>query len=513
MTTTTTSGVDPSTVPPFPVVHLRVTDDGRAEFDGTPVDTEGNPIDALVKRAAHVAASRPMRAVRAVAHHGDHRWTMVIDADGNTYDLPETIGGATAHRGRSVPARGTHDARDGDDARFRKMLAAGTAGALLLVGLGGGTIYALNHREAPTGPTEPVAAPAGESPVVPVPGLTRRATWVSPPLAEVAAAGGDGTDRAPVVTTDDQVIAVTATDDATALTGMRAKDGATLWTSPLPEDLTAGPQNAVTGGHEAIAATTSSQLLIWPATGADTPAAYDLPTGSTLVPHSPVPVVWNEDARQAHILTDTGLAARVMPAEARPLIGRPNGTVIAADDAGHWWPLTAAETAPEPEALQPPQTGATPTGIIGVVGRTVLYGWRKGGPEDTTAGGWITGYAAEKEMHPAWNAPVSTIPASDQLAFSPDGTWAIAGALAIDPDSGAVRRLNQQWQTTGMTDSAAWSLESTPAYRADRLETPKTIVTPPEDAAGVPVDETKTHALLIAPDQDQTRIYALKKAR
>ena len=31
--------------------------------------------------------------------------------------------------------------------------------------------------------------------------------------AEVAAAGGDGTDRAPVVTTDDQVIAVTATDD------------------------------------------------------------------------------------------------------------------------------------------------------------------------------------------------------------------------------------------------------------------------------------------------------------
>ena len=30
-------------------------------------------------------------------------------------------------------------------------------------------------------------------------------------LAEVAAAGGDGTDRAPVVTTDDQVIAVTAT--------------------------------------------------------------------------------------------------------------------------------------------------------------------------------------------------------------------------------------------------------------------------------------------------------------
>lgn len=484
---------DPTSVPSFPVVNVRVhaDDDGhmRGELDGQPVDVDdGDPITSLMKAAAGIASTRPMRAVRVSATDtSDTTWLMVVHSDGRSWDL------------------NTSETPDGKKSRLNaagitnRTLAVLVAGTLTLSVGGLGAAWALSSRDAPTSYT-PTAAPAGEAPVVPVQGWARRAAWVSPELERSSA------DSA-VLSTKDSVIATLATADGPAIGALRPDDGATLWTSPLPGSLSGPPQLSSYDGREAIVAATDNKLLVWPNNGspgaAPTPTTWDFTEASvTLVPRSPSPVLANDDSNTALVLNGSRLEKRIVPAGAHVIRADDEGGVTAVDEIGHWWKLTAESTAPSPTMLQPPSYGAQVQEVLGVAGRTLIVSWTKG--EDETV---LAGYAIENKMKSVWRTKIDGRPTSNDFTVAPNGTWAIAGNTAVRAESGKTRALPENWRTLGMTNDAAWSRD----HVTPKLGHAREIDQPVDDPTGVPVATTSDgRGLIIANSNQAVRLYALE---
>ncbi|WP_346008610.1 hypothetical protein [Janibacter terrae] len=493
-TTDATTGeetFDPSSIPSFPIVNVRVRadDDGHmhGELDGQPIDVDdGDPITSLMAAAAKIAATRPMRAVRVSATDtSDTTWLMVVHADGRSWDLDTSD--APAESKRRLNAAGITN-------RTLALLAAGT----LTVAAGGlGAAWALSSRDGQSVST-PTAAPAGEAPVVPVQGWARRAAWVSPELEQSDAENS-------VLSTKNSVIITLATDNGPALAALRSDDGATLWASPLPGSLTGAPQLSSYDGREAVVAATDSKLLLWPNSpgAAPSPTEWEFTEASvTLVPRSPVPVLANDDTNTALVLNGSRLEKRVVPAGAHVIRADDKGVVTAVDEVGHWWHLTNETTAPSPTMLQPPTYGAQVQEVLGVAGRTLIVSWSYG--DDATM---LAAYATENKMKPVWQTKITGKPTSNDFAVSPDGTWAIAGTTAVRAESGKTRALPEDWKTLGMTNDAAWAQD----YVAKKLDHARKIDEPVDDPAGVPVATTDDGRGLIIANSDQTtRLYALE---
>lgn len=485
---------DPATVPSFPVVNVRVRADEnghmQGELDGQPINVDdGDPITSLMSAAAEVAATRPMRAVRVSATDtSDTTWLMVVHADGRTWDLDDSA--------EPKPKKGGRNAAG----MTNRGLAALVAGTLLLAAGGLGTAWALSSREGQTIYT-PTAAPAGEAPVVPVQGWARRAAWVSPELEQ------SNTDS-PVVSTQTNVVATLSTPQGPVLGALRPEDGATLWTSPLPGPLSGPPQVSSFEGREAIAAATDDKLLVWPNNGspgvAPVPTTWDLSEASvTLVPRSPVPVLADDDSDTALVLHGRELEKRVVPAGAHVIRADDQGTVTAVDDGGRWWHLTDESTAPSPAELKPPTSGATVHEVLGVAGRTLIVAWS----DEDSDGAILVGYATENKMKQVWQAEADTKPSSSDFTVSPDGTWAVAGNISVDAESGDTRTLPEDWRTLGITNAAAWSQD----YVANKLENARNLDEQVQDPAGVPVATTRDgRGLILATSNQATRLYALE---
>ncbi|QGX08812.1 hypothetical protein EEW87_17560 (plasmid) [Janibacter melonis] len=477
---------DPRSVPAFPIVNVRLyrTEDGAVtgEVDGADVDVDPDaPIDSVMRHAQDAAATRPMRAVRVTATDVDGKtWPMVVHADGRTWDLDTT----------PEPER---------TGMRRSVVAAIAAGTLVLAGAGlGGAWYIAAHQDPPTA-TAPVAAPAGEAPVVPVAGWARRAAWVSPAINVPS-------DGAPLLVTDSTVVATLDDGPSAQLAALRPDDGATLWTVPIDNRVTGSPQQVAYQGREGIAVATGDALTIWPnSTTEPNPTTWEISEpGLTLVPTSKIPLLASTETLTALVLQGDALQQRVLPAGAQPLVATDDAAVLAADDSGRWWTLTSEQTAPSPETLTAPSPKATPLGIVGVAGRTLVYAWQDRGQ---TA---LTGYATESSMEPAWSVVISEDVDADDFAASPDGSWAIAGTTAIESETGTIRALPEDWSTAQITDEAAWSTAGD-GYRAERMKPAQRIPGGADvDPQGIPVATAGDRGLIIASTGQAQRIYALE---
>lgn len=478
---------DPRSIPAFPVIHLKVTTDKdgthHGQVDGQPVTVDqSDPIATLMGHARAEAATRPLRAVRVSATDAsDTTWLMAVHADGRTWDVDRP------------------DAQTPDGRISKRTVAAVAAGTLAVATLGLGTAWAISSRQEPPPPT-PTAAPAGEAPVVPAQGWARRAAWVSPTLA-------DSGDEASVLTTGKTVITTLATDHGDQLAGLRSRDGATLWTTDLPDG--SGPVQMTSYQHrEAIAAATDGSLTIWPNNGRPgappQPTTWDYPeSGLDLVETSPVPILTSDDSDNALVLNGKRLEKRVLPAGSTPITADEKGRVTAVDDSGHWWTLTKGATAPSPSGLQPPAFGAEVEDVIGLAGRTLIVSWST--KKDDVI---LAGYATEAQMEPVWTTKVPDRPTADDLHVSPDGSWATVGATSINTETGRTHSLPDDWQTIGITNQAAWSKEAV----AKKLGQAHQTATDLEDPSGAPVATTKDGLGLIAAAKNNgstSRIYAL----
>lgn len=478
---------DPRSIPAYPVVNVRLLtdDDGHVvgEVDGEPVPVdEDDPIASLMGHAQDAATKRPMRAVRVTATDLDDRtWPMVVHADGRTWDLDST----------PAPQR---------PGLSRRLAAALTAGTLALAGvcLGGSWWIASRQDSAP--PPTPTAAPPGEAPVVPVTGWARRAAWVSPAIA--VPSDGD-----PLIVTDSTILTTTEAGSTDQLTALRPTDGATLWSTPLDGRATTAPQLVEQDGRDAVAVATRDSLTIWPnGQAAPDPTTWPLPQpGLELVPTSRVPLLADTDAHTALVMTGTSLESRVLPADAQPLAGTSTGAVLAADNEGNWWSLTNETTAPAPQRLPRPTKDASAASLLGATGDTLLYAWAA--RDGSTI---VAAYDLSDEMAPLWDTSIygnHTDP--DALDVSPDGTWATLDNAALDTATGALRLLPEDWQTTRITNEAAYST-SGDGIVAPKMQPADDLGLDDLDPEGIPVATAEGRGLIVAETDQTSRIYALE---
>lgn len=328
----------------------------------------------------------------------------------------------------------------------------------------------------------------------PVQGWTQRAAWASDPVAT-----GQNTpaDVLPV----DGAIATTLTDEDTAsIATLDPSTGEVLWADDLDEPLT-GRLQAIGPKRDALAATTAHSLSIWenPSDPEAQPARWTFSEADVMpVPGGEVPVLFNADTATALTVHEGQLLRRALPGGTRAVAALPNGDVLAVSKDGHWWSVGSDRG--QGSLLQPPTYGAQVKSIVGVVGTTLLVTWTSG-----TKGTTVAGYAVGDSMSPTWH--VENVPGdTTHLTASPDGTWAIVGAAALDVATGAPTYLPKGWKTMRMTNEAAWSRE----HAAPKLDPARVLDKPVEDLAAIPVATTRDGRGLVVHDADDaTRILAL----
>lgn len=474
---------NPREVPAFPTVHVRATtdEDGmvRGEVDGLPVPVDQErPTHSLMVEATKKAAARPLRAIRVSATDAqDTTWLMVVHADGRTWDVNDLDDKNPSGTGMSKRAVG-----------------AITAGTLFFAAAGLGSAWAISANTGDEAPPAPVAAPSGEAPVVPVQGWARRAGWVSPPLA-------DGAGHEPPAFLTKAGVITTLAKEGGSLAALRPEDGATLWTKPLPDDLTAPPQATTFQGREAIAAASKNTLTVWPATTGPSPTQWEFAEADMeLVESSRIPLLASDETSTALVLHGTTLKKRILPAGATPLTADDEGRVVAVDDHGRWWRLSSEDTAPRPTQLQPPTFGAEVDEVLGIAGRTLLVAW------EDASGSHVSGYATENSMKPVWSERVNDRPRAKDVDIAPNGSWAVIGETAVQTETGSAKTLPQGWKTLGMTNAAAWSQE----HMVPRRGKVKELEDEVEDEDGVPVATTRRHGLIVAEDSKGLHVFALE---
>lgn len=328
----------------------------------------------------------------------------------------------------------------------------------------------------------------------PVQGWTQHAAWASDPLAT-------GQDTPADVLPVNGAIATTLTDEgAERVAALDPSTGEALWADELDEPLT-GRLQAVGPKRDALAATTAHSLSIWknPSDPEAQPARWTFSEADVMpVPGGEVPVLFNADTATALTVHDGKLLRRALPGGTRAVAALPNGDVLAVSKDGHWWSVGSDRG--EGSLLQPPTYGARVKSIVGVAGTTLLVTWTSG-----TEGTTVAGYAIDDSMSPTWH--VKNVPGdTTHLTASPDGTWAIVGAAALDVATGAPTYLPKGWKTVRMTNEAAWSRE----HVAPKLDPARVLDKPVEDLDAIPVATTRDGRGLVVHDADDaTRIIAL----
>ncbi|EKA62759.1 hypothetical protein B277_01040 [Janibacter hoylei PVAS-1] len=339
------------------------------------------------------------------------------------------------------------------------------------------------------------------SPVAPVHGWTSQAEWVSSPIAVEG--------RAPTVLLREGAVITTTGDvaqpDITALSGA---DGSQLWSSRVDGPLTGPPQLITWEDRPAVIAATSNELYLWPHLGSGGTA----PTVQTwtfteadvrLVEGSPVPLLANEETLTALVLHDGALRRRTLPSGGSPVGADDEGRVLSVGTTGHWWQSGDGGEVSTGTLLAPPAYGSLPGSVLGVAGTHLVVNWTRN--NRTTH---LVGYDVTDLMAESWTTTVPGRVGADDFAASPDGSWAVAGSVAVDLGTGTTEPLASGWETLRVIDDRAWSPRHT--------TTKGGVVTPlPEavpDPDGVPVGVTGSGlGLVVAADEDgRSRIYALR---
>lgn len=505
----------------------------RADGTGTVVlDGETHPVAGADVAAARQQASTLLLqhahahgvVVRAAVSEPDGAWTIDVTPDGTITDAteepdPEAEGEVDAAevptgsrrepsgeeepvesslRGRLFgPAASETPSEPAPAARPKRRIAppgrAVGAAALALVLAGGAAVAAL----AVDGEAKDSPPTTTKAPVQPAPGWSATPAWVSPKLAETS----EG--RSPFLVTDETITTATKAGEGATLTALNARDGESLWTRDLKEPLTATPYTTTYDDDDAIAAATAHSLTIWPQDKAAGPAPEKTWTFTEAavkpVLDSPMPLLANPATATALALKDDKLVRRTLPGGSTPVAALEDGVVIAVTDSAHWWALQSPTKRPQAQMLQPPAWGAQPQKVLGLAGDTLIVSWTR---SDHTR--FVAGYDVRKGMRPTWQTTVSDDPEPDTMKVSPDESWAIVGATALDTANGRHRSLPSGWKTLRITNEAAWSKDHVSRKLQRAVETPR----PTTERAGIPAAVTKDGYGLIAADG---RLFALEE--
>ncbi|MBN9748641.1 hypothetical protein DMP23_47535 [Amycolatopsis sp. A1MSW2902] len=502
------AGFDPSTVPVYPVVRIRLEPepgavDGTARglVDGTVVAVSSDLADVraqLIREVARKAALRPGRAIRAKGEDlSGAVWEMVVTDDGQTYD-------ATALRSPRKTGRP------------RRAVLIAAAGLALTVAVALVAVVLILQRPAPseTAAPAPPAPVATELPVAGPAGWSRVATWSAP-------VEGNGPNPTSQVAADGLRVFAPGKDSVSAYS---AATGARLWSAGIDGTAQTGPAVTRVNGAPAVVAASSSEIQAWdPATGRSLLTAK-LPSSSARVRVTPTGPMVTDDNGGQHVLVVQGqnLVARVLPSGATPLFPTADGALMAAAAPGQLWRITSDSVAGNPIPVQAP-AGMTFSAVAGATERAVVLAYAPpGAPSGTVVLRAFpsSGGDALWTSTPVPQAQAATGATSALVPAAPSGHWGVYGTSIVDLDLGKTASLPNGWQTSVVGDEVAFgtvdgvAVAATPAgltpasKQALAAGASGTAATVP----GTPGAVWGTAAYLVARDGTAEHLYAVPAA-
>ncbi len=472
--------LDPQSVPPFPVVNLRLDADGALFVDGARVVVpEGeSPTTVGVQAVAEYVRAHHLNAVRVRAATPDGVFQMIVTATGEAIDttpLPQSV----------APRR-----------RPLLLAAIGTSVVAVLSLTAVGVALAGGEDPAPpavTGPTTPASLPgAGANlPVLSPPGFAQKATWALPVAPR----------STPTLLADGRVV-LTDPDGE-----LRIVDGATATTTWTGSKARAEVTPAEVQGRPVLAASSGEELSLWPLDmSADdwdgSPVTLDLTARGKVTYLGSVPLVALENQTVA-LFDGDGLTRRDVPVGARPVLATADGVIAVGADT--WW-LVPADGEPQEHKLPRP-TGSTgkPLVVSAATDSQLVVTWSTG--DDGAVAALID--LTDGTIRASSPVEAGAIRADDVPLHDPTGESMTLGSVLVDYSSTPhVAQLEDITPTAvhgrtvyGSSDRRAAVSASTGTVRVYGEST-----TP-----ALPFAVTDDFAYFVAEKVDQTLLYALPR--
>lgn len=480
----TTTDLDPTTVPVFPVVTVEVLDGHELLVDGRiqPIPANTTATDAAVDAAAHAIERRGLDHCRVSAVVDGTAYPLVVGADGSRYDLsvPSRSRGRRSGRGRP-----------GHTTRAWVLPVAVMVLALVTAGVVVATVHQFRSGTQPTtAAAEPAPSPT-ELPVLPPDGWSTRATW-SVPLGSLT--------RTAVVAHDGIVLAVTADD---RLTAHDAATGVALSRAKLDGAIKTGPVLTTVDDQPVVAVVTSRHLYWWP----DARTLAD-PRKVALTPRAEVsfggasPLVTLPGQHAAAVVAGT-LSDRTIPAGAQAI--RADGPIVTAiDSVGHLWRLdTPQPYVPDPRStLTAPRRGLVPT-LLGSTGSYLMISWRP-------AAGGTTGILSIANLagQTVTTRTAATLRAGDDWVAAP--TAAVAAGHVFTASSPRITPIaDTTWRSLRIVNETIYGTTGGRTSATLDVSTGK-VVPQKNPTAAAPLAADTSHAYVAADTPDGPVLYALQ---
>lgn len=474
--------LDPTKVPNYPVINLRLTPDGAVWVDGHPVVVEDGqpPTEAGVQAVATKVGQQGLGAVRVRAVTPDREYTMVVTESGDAIDTtppPEDDAGR-----RRLPLR----------------TIAFVAGAFLVLGAGGtATVMAVTGGEppAPSVPSPTVLPGAGANLPVQAPeGYDQKAAW-SVPVEE----------RTQAMVTDGGAVLVTTTDGELGL--LDGASGTASWTGRSPQR---EMHLSSVDGRPVVAAANDDALTLWPLDITDPSAMpgteLELAGRAEVSYLGSMPLI--ELPNQTVTMFDGAeLALRDVPIGAQPVMTTPAGVIAVSADA--WWTITVdaepvSHPLPRPEAAQE----TAPAIVSAAADDQLVLGWPTS-ERGVTVFALIDLTSGEIRQEATMTA---NLRGDEEPIRDPSGTTMTLGSILVDygPDPLLIdlgdiepSAVNDR-SVYGTLDDQQTTVEWDSELKTHQAEKVPGDVVPP-------IAVTDQYAYVITEKINETRLYALPR--
>lgn len=483
----------------------------RVLIDGLPIKARSgeNPEATAMRHITELARKAPSGRVRAALHGPRGVHVVLVDRSGNTTvesinQHTESEGSAATDASPSIVTEtpATTETEQPDNTatvprpprrlnlakpRFQRgpamvliaalvvLLACGVVAWRALFDVGPGRGLAMDTA---AGQRVPGAPPAE---------WTGAVAWSTPPLL---AEGGPpratvvGSDRVAVTTADRQVSMV------------RGADGATLWSTPLPEGEVHGPLAATSiGGTYVLAAHVGDRLTWWALDTGDELGSLALPAGSVVSFGGRAPVI-GVSPTEVGAVVDGQFRRTTVPAGATALAAAPDGRLTVAAPQG-WWHVQAGTQIGKTQPTPWPYASTTPVRLrpVSACG-DVLVTVVPGSSADLATAVLYTDEPGSGDVEWRAQGPIRT---GDQVTWrcSTSRSWGILSRTLLDFNTGEVRDLGP-WTTTQIASDRALGQVG-----------PQRVITGPQIPRGVlPQDEAFPDDL-VRLDQGGDKVAAL----
>ncbi|MEV0953719.1 hypothetical protein [Promicromonospora sp. NPDC050249] len=381
------------------------------------------------------------------------------------------------------------------------LLAVAVAGAVVLVAAGTFAVVALTGNLPGPGPTAPVDALPGAGATLPAqapPGFDRTALWSVPV----------GDEPQILLTPDGGVLAAAAGEDT--FTIYDRATGTTTWKGKDPVD---GLRLSQIGGEPVLAADSPGALHVWPLGAPETagvaPTAIDLGSDQAEVTYGgPAPLIVLPDQGVALLDKESATVTLEMPDGATPVAATPQHVI--AVGPGVWWTISPDADPVRKNLPRPKQAVGDPTAAIAVGSNQLAVVWQtKDSAKDVLA---LVGLNRNTIRASGLIRSSAFPPEAEPLRDRAGSSRTIGPVLVDVGPKPVVADLGDLTPEAVVGRTVYGTSQSKPAVAVVGPDGVKLKVAETPGEAAPVAAVTKNIAFVVAPQGDETILYALPRA-